>query len=159
MTDYFYLIYFYIQFKSLKLHWQIYSAVVGTMHSAWRLLGVQSGVGELATEEGWGESLWSWVVLGWLILRLGHRSSVVHARCFVEFISDLHCVLWVFHLLSFWWELSWFDILSLNSGLVGLDFRVDLGVQFSVLAHLLEDFVFVCSLWVFQSEVTFTLSK
>ena len=128
------------------------------MHSARGLLSVQPGVRELATEEGRGESLRSWVVLGWLILGLRHGTSVVHAWCLVEFVANLHGAWWVFHLLSLWWELSWGDVLSLDCGLVCFDFRIDLGVQFSVFAHLLEDFVLVSSLRVFQSEVTFTLT-
>ena len=70
------------------------------MHSARGLLSVQPGVRELATEEGRGESLRSWVVLGWLILSLGQGTSVVHARGSVEFVANLHRAGWVFHLLS-----------------------------------------------------------
>ena len=129
------------------------------MHSAGSLCCVQPGVRVLTAEEGGSERLRPWEVFRGLILGLGHRTAVVHARCFVQFVSDLQGTLRVFHLLGLGWELFWGNIFSLYGVLVCFDLLIDRGVQISVLAHLLEDLVLVGSLRVFQGEVAVTLES
>ena len=63
----------------------------------------------------------------------------------------------VFNLISSSRELSGPDTLLLDGLHRGFDFVVNGDIEFSVLSHLLENFMFICLQWVFQSDISLSL--
>jgi hypothetical protein len=82
--------------------------------------------------------------LTWQVLLAGLSVAIAHVRCSVKQASHVEALLRVLDLCGFTWELSGANAVFLYGSHVFLDSIVDLRVELSVLAHLLEDLVLVC---------------
>ena len=127
------------------------SLIEGSVHSARGLLGDETVVDILTTEEfscelwGSGEELGGHVHLG------GHGSTIVHVAGLVEGVSNFEGMLGVLNFLLLCWELLGLHILLLDLAHVLLDFAVNGHIKLSILTHLVKRGVLECSHTVFQS--------
>jgi hypothetical protein len=121
------------------------------------LEGVQASVVEVATQELVGEALRAGVIFGRKILLAGLGWSVWHVWGAIEKAAHVESVLRVFNLISSSRELSGSDALLLDGLHSCFDFVVNGDIEFSVLSHLLENFMFISLQWVFQSDISLSL--
>ena len=133
------------------------SLIVDGVDTAGRGLSVESGVDVLAPVEGVGEFLGAGVELGGHVLLRGQLSTVLPIACRVEGVSNLEGGLRVLDVLVAGGELAGLSLALLDLALRVLDLIVDLRVELSLFAHLLQSLVLVSLLRIFQGQLTVAL--
>ena len=126
------------------------SAIMSIVHTTGVLVSVQAGVGKLTTEEGGSELRRSGVILGRHISLSGLLTDL-HARRLEEGVANLDSLFGVLNLVNLSREGLGRNVNSLNGILVGFDVLINEDIEFTVLTHLLQDFVLVSFLGVLQS--------
>ena len=141
----------YITVNYIEIKVSTHSLIEGSVHSARGLLGDETVIDKLTTEEfsseiwGSGEELGGHVHLG------GHGGTVVHVACLVEGVSNFESMFGVLNFLLLCGELLGLHILLFDLAHVVLDFAVYGDVEFSILTHFVKSGVLESSLTVFQS--------